>query len=235
MRVVIVEDEPLLQQRIARFTRNILGEQLQHLAQFLSLAEAEDFLAQNEVDLLLLDLNLHGQNGFALLKSQLAKAFHTIVISAYGEKALEAFEYGVLDFIAKPLEEGRLAKALTRLTDNSLRSHYGCRYLSVKKLSAIELVEVANIAYVQADGHYSEIHLIDGDEVFLHSKSIERIQALLPEQFERIHRSYIANINKVQRLLVESGGRYFAELYKGIQLPVSRSKFQVLKAHFAEK
>ena len=231
MKVVIVEDEPLLQQRIVRFTRKILGDQLQYIVQFLNLAEAEDYLAQHEIDLLLLDLNLQGQNGFALLKSQLARAFHTIVISAYAEKAIEAFEYGVLDFIAKPLEEARLAKALARLTDNTLRSHYGCRYLSVKKLSAIELLEVANISYIQADGHYSQIHLISGDEVFLHSKSIEKIYDLLPEQFERIHRSYIANINQVKRLLVESGGRYIAQMPDESQIPVSRSKFQTLKMH----
>lgn len=235
MRVVIVEDEPLVQQRIARFTHNILGEQLQHVAQFLTLAEAEDYLAENEVDLLLLDLNLQGQNGFSLLKNQLAKAFHTIVISAYAEKAIEAFDYGVLDFIAKPVEEPRLAKALARLTDNTLRSHYGCRYLSVKKLSHIELVEVADIAWLKADGHYTQLHLASSDELFLHSKSIEKIHMLLPEQFERIHRSYIVNINQVKRLLVESGGRYFAQLQDNTSLPIGRTKFQSLKAHFGEQ
>ncbi len=233
MKVVIVEDEPLLQQRIARFTRNILGGTLEHIAQFQTLAEAEDYLAQHQVDLLLLDLNLQGQNGFSLLQNQLAKAFHTIVISAYAEKAIEAFEYGVLDFIAKPLNEPRLAKALARLTDNSLRSHYGCRYLSVKKLSAIELLEVADISYIKADGHYSQIHLSSSDEVFLHGKNIEKIQILLPEQFERIHRSYIVNINQVRRLLVESGGRYFAELKDSTQLPIGRAKFQDLKQSLA--
>ncbi|MBQ4837150.1 MULTISPECIES: LytR/AlgR family response regulator transcription factor [Pseudoalteromonas] len=231
MRVVIVEDEPLLQQRIARFTRNILGQKLTHLGQFFTLSEAEDYLADNEVDLLLLDLNLQGQNGFSLLQNQLAKAFHTIVISAYADKAIEAFEFGVLDFIAKPLEEHRLAKALAKLTDNTLRSHYGCRYLSVKKRAAIELIEVANIAWLKADGHYSEIHLINGEEVYLHSKSIEKIQLLLPEQFERIHRSYVVNINQLARIQVESGGRYFAQLRDNTQLPIGRTKYLSIKSH----
>ena len=235
MRVVIVEDEPLLQQRIVRFTRNILGDQLDHVAQFLTLPEAEDYLAEHEVDVLLLDLNLQGQSGFDLLKSQLAKAFHTIVISAYAEKAIEAFDYGVLDFIEKPLEEHRLAKALARVTDNALRSHYGCRYLSVKKTSMIELIEVADIAWLKADGHYSEIHLTSKPDVYLHSKSIEKIQAILPEQFERIHRSYIVNINQVKRLLVESGGKYFAQLNNDMQLPISRTKFQSLKAQLEDQ
>ena len=232
MRVVIVEDEPLLQQRIARFTRNILGQQLEHICQFESLDEAEDYLAQQQIDLLLLDLNLHGQNGFTLLKNKLAEAFHTIVISAYAERAIEAFEYGVLDFIAKPVNEERLAKALKRITDNSLRNHYGCRYLSVKKLAKIELVEVANISYIKADGHYSEIHLATDEEMYLHSKNIESLQLLLPEQFQRIHRSYIVNIKLVKRLLVVAGGRYLAELKDGTEVPIGRSRYQSFKNSF---
>lgn len=232
MKVVIVEDEPLLQQRIARFTRNILGSQLEHISQFESLDEAEEHLAQQQIDVLLLDLNLHGQNGFSLLKSKLAEAFHTIVISAYAERAIEAFEYGVLDFIAKPVSEERLTKALHRITDNNLRNHYGCRYLSVKKLSKIELVEVANISYLKADGHYSEIHLSTDSNVYLHSKNIEKLQLLLPEQFQRIHRSYIVNTRYIQRLSVVAGGRYFVELKDGSELPIGRSRYQEFKNSF---
>lgn len=230
MNVVIAEDEPLLQQRIARFVGEILGEQLDKLTVFLTLADAQDYLAQNETDVLLLDLNLQGQNGFDLLKMQLAKAFHTIVISAYADKAIEAFEYGVLDFIAKPCSKTRLQTALNRLTDNTLRSHYGCRYLSVKKSSAIELVTVSDIVYIQADGHYTQLFLKSSPQPVLHSKSIENIVTLLPEQFERVHRSYIVNMNFVKRLIIESGSRYFVQLQQDNLIPVGRTKFAVLKS-----
>ena len=229
MRVVIVEDEPLLQQRIARFTQEILGTELTRLTPFESLEEAEDFLAQNEIDLLLLDLNLHGQNGFELLKRQVAAAFHTIVISAYAEKAIDAFEFGVLDFIAKPCSKERLAKALHRLTDNALRSHYGCRYLSVKKAAAIELIAVQDITHIQADGHYTQLFLKESGVSVLHSKSIEKIMTLLPAQFERVHRSYIVNMNYVTRLVVESGSRYQAQLQDDTLVPIGRSKYPQLK------
>ncbi len=235
MKIIIVEDEPLVQQRIERFVRERLSreqsaQQSFKITCFDSLAEADDFLSQQEIDLLLLDLNLHGQNGFELLKKQLAQGFHTVVISAYAEKAVEAFEYGVLDFIPKPFTQERLNKALDKMQDNQLRSHYGCRFLSIKKLGAIELVPVADIQYIQADGHYSQLYLKQEKSPLLHSKSIENIFSLLPEQFERLHRSYIVNMNEVKRLTIETGSRYQAQLQDGTLIPISRSKFEIIRS-----
>lgn len=234
MNIVIVEDEPLLQQRIARFTQEILGDKCEKLNQFLTLEDAEDFLAQQEIDLLLLDLNLQGQNGFDLLKNQLAQSFHTIVISAYAEKALEAFEYGVLDFVAKPFAKQRLQKALQRVTEKVTTASYGCRYLSIKKTSGIELLLVSDISHIRADGHYSQIYFKQenpnsSQSPNLHSKNIEKIQDLLPQHFERVHRSYIVDMHYVKRLIIESGSRYHAELKDDTLVPIGRSRFGIIK------
>lgn len=233
MKVVIVEDEPLVMRRIVRFVNDIMADILTKLLQFQSLDDAEEYLAQSEVDLLLLDLNLQGQNGFELLKTQMAKGFHTIIISAYAEKAIEAFEYGVLDFIAKPCSKERLETALVKIVDNTQRSHYGCRFLSVKRANEIDLIPVTDITHIQADGHYTQLYLksegTNPQLTRLHSKSIEKIAALLPQQFERVHRSYIVNMNYVSALVIEPGSRYFARLHNDLMVPIGRSKFTRIK------
>lgn len=252
MKIAIVEDEPLVQQRIERFVREHLAQESCRITSFNSLAEAEDFLAQQEIDLLFLDLNLHGQNGFDLLKNQLAQGFHTVIVSAYAEKAIEAYEYGVLDFIAKPFTKERLGKALDKIQNSQLRNHYGCRFLSIKKLGTIELVPVADIQYIKADGHYSQLHLKQEGGTkqkglaeqkgvaeqksasLLHNKSIENVFSLLPEQFERIHRSYIVNMNEVARITIESGSRYHVQLKDDALLPVSRNKFELIRSRLSE-
>ncbi len=99
MRVLIVEDEATIAQRVSRLLRDILGEQLESLEVIESFDLAMESLAMNPVDLLTLDLNLDGDDGFALLETAAAETFHTIVISAHTERALEAFEHGVLDFL----------------------------------------------------------------------------------------------------------------------------------------
>src|SRR5690606_27720519 len=154
-------------------------------------------------------------------------SFHTIIVSAYADRAITAFEYGVLDFIPKPFDLERLRRGVTRFEDIGSRQTCGARYLSFKQAGTIKLVEVEKLDYVVANGHYSD--LISGDETRLHDKSIERLLAILPPNFERIHRSYLVNMNRVSELIIESGGRYWVKLTSGKLLPLGRSRFADIK------
>jgi len=232
MNIVIVEDEPLVQQRIQRLSLQILAKYKPKINCFTNLDDADVFITENSIDLLLLDLNLKGRSGFDLLKNNLAAAYHTIIISAYADKAIEAFEYGVLDFIAKPFTAERLEKSLARLLENSQRSYYGCRYLSIKKMGSIELLEISDIAYIQAEGHYSLIKLTKkNNSTALHAKNIEKIMQLLPENFLRVHRSYIVNMNLVKKLIIEEGSRYSIVLNNDAVVPIGRTKYQSVKRY----
>lgn len=231
MQVLIVEDEPVIAERLKRQIGEILGEKLTRCQWFDTLDDARDYLADNVVDLLFLDLNLYGENGFELLKDATAGSFHTIIVSAHADQAIKAFEFGVLDFVAKPFTQARLAKAIERMQNLQLRSDYSARLLSIKKAGAIELLEVESIDYITACGHYTEIFC--QGKVHLHDKSIERLQALLPANFERIHRSHIVNMNQVKRLLVEPGSKYGIELKSGTVLPVGRTRYSQIKEKLA--
>ena len=241
MHIVIVEDEPLIAQRIKRLTLEVLSKQQPKIVCFGDIDDADDYLRENPIDVLLLDLNLMGRDGFELLKTNVAGAFHTIVISAYADKAVVAFEYGVLDFIAKPFDLERLKKAFNRLLENSQRNHSGCRYLSVKKLGAIELIEVSNISIIQAEGHYSLLHLYSketviennlGSTTYLHNKNIEKIMQLLPMNFLRVHRSYIVNMNNVKKINIKEGSRYTLQIGDNLEIPVGRTKYKEVKEYF---
>ncbi len=227
MHVLIVEDEPVISERIQRQVGQILGEQLTKLKSFDNLDDAQDYLAEQSIDLLFLDLNLQGENGFELLSSLTAASFHTIIISAYADKAIKAFEYSILDFIAKPFTKQRLEQAINRILDVNLRQDYGVRYLSVKLAGVIKLIEISQIDYIIAADHYSE--LVVNDKQILHDKSIRKLLSLLPPNFEQIHRSYIVNMNKVSKVFSEPGSKYTLALENGVQLPISRSRFVVIK------
>src|SRR5690606_16411817 len=166
--ILILEDEPVIAARLERQLREILSAQLERLKWLDNLDDARDYLATNPIDLLMLDLNLHGEDGFELLKELSAASFHTIVVSAYSDRAITAFEYGVLDFIPKPFDLERLRRGVTRFEDIGSRQTCGARYLSFKQAGTIKLVEVEKLDYVVANGHYSD--LIFGDETRLHDK-----------------------------------------------------------------
>lgn len=228
MRVLIVEDEPLLARRLERFCRDILNEKLESIRVATVFSEASARLDEAPIDLLLLDLNLHGSDGMDLLKTSVAGSFHTIIVSANTDQALRAFEYGVIDFVPKPFSKERLAQALARVTEREGRASGAAKFLSVKKHGRVELVEIDRILYLEGAGAYAELVLDDGKRE-LHDKTLEKLHALLPPVFERIHKSYVVRWSAVKALHASEGSHHEAELKNGVRLPVGRTRYKELR------
>ncbi len=228
MRLLIVEDEPLLVQRLERFCREILGDRLESVRTATLFSEASARLDETPIDLLLLDLNLHGRDGMELLARSVAGSFHTIIVSANTEQALRAFEYGVIDFVPKPFSKERLAQALARVTERDGRAAGAAKYLAVRKTGKVELVPIDRVVYAEGAGAYAELVLDDGRRE-LHDKTLEKLHALLPAGFERIHKSYIVRWSAVKALHAQEGSHYEAELRNGQRLPVGRTRYKELR------
>ena len=233
MNILIIEDEQVIANRLLRMTKAYFGDQLNKINHCDSLSDGLEFIDQNEIDLLLLDLNLNGEDGFDVLKNVLSQSFHTIIVSAYKDKAIIAFEYGVLDFVPKPFNEKRLSQALSRtIQDSSTDANSGTiKFLSIVKRGNQHLLDLKRLKYIKGARIYTEIYLKDGTKE-IHNKSLDTLMQLLPANFERIHKSYIVDMQEVTELNAESGGKYTAILKSGDQLPVSRSKYKTLKANY---
>ena len=190
-----------------------------------------DHILNHTIDVLLLDLNLHGKDGFELLKTAVAHSFHTIVVSAYRDRAIEAFEYGVIDFIPKPFDIERLTKAFGRITDLNQKAGYATKYLAIKKQGRIYLLAIDDMIYLQGANIYSEVFLQNGKKE-LYDKSLEKVFQLLPSNFERIHKSYIVNMQQAQEILVHSGSKYELLLRNGEILPIGRTRYKAIKEKF---
>ncbi len=225
MRMVIVEDENTVAQRLERLATSILGDKLTSLRIFHALDDANDYIATEAVDLMFLDLNLAGRDGFELLRSVVARSFHTIVVSAYADRAIEAFEFGVLDFVSKPFTRARLQKALERY-DSSFRQQR-TRYIAVKRRGIIEPVDLDRVHFFRGANVYSEVSLDDG-VVLLHDKPLSRLEQILPAHFERVHKSYIANVSRVAAIR-QFGNNAELEMHSGERVPISRSRIADIK------
>jgi two-component system response regulator LytT len=220
MRVLIVEDEEIVAGRLARLVREILGPRLRWLRTVARFDDALREVRERSIDLLLLDLNLHGHDAFALLEEAAASAFATIVVSAHADQALRAFEYGVTDFVAKPYDRERLGKALTRVVDPG-DVDGRARVLAVRRPGRILLVPVEEVDYVRGAGDYTEVHCRDGSQ-HLHDKSLNSLERLLPGSFVRVHRSWIVRVERIRELRSTGGGHHVAVLAEGAEVPVSR-------------
>ncbi|WP_394748923.1 LytR/AlgR family response regulator transcription factor [Spongiimicrobium salis] len=229
MNILIVEDETRIAKRIERMTRSIFGDALQSLKHTDNLPEALTLIENNNLDLVLLDLNLNGDNGFTLLTAAVSSAFHTIIISAYKEQAITAFEYGVLDFVPKPFNRNRLEQAFKGIIAKEKLISNSTKYLAVKKRQRIQLISLEDVLYIKGAGAYTELFLVDGRKE-LHDKSLEKLEQLLSHSFERIHKSYLVKLSEIKGIIVEPGSKYIAELKNGKRLPIGRTKYKDLRA-----
>ncbi len=227
--VVIVEDFPPVARSLARQVADLVPHA--KITIFSDMERARRCLEGEETDVLLLDLNLKGKDGFDLLRDCASRAFHTIVVSANTDRALEAFEYGVLDFVAKPVARERLQKALGRMAGVAAADRPTPRFFSVRRLGQVELIETEAVDYIQGAGKYSELVLKDGRTV-IHDKSLERLSVVLAPAYWRIHKSYLVDLTHVRKLEVLGGGKYRAVLHSGARLPVGRSRYPDLAARF---
>ncbi len=229
MKVLIVEDESRIAKRIERMTQDILGDDLESLTHINTLQQALNFIENNSLDLVLLDLNLNGENGFDLLKTAVSGAFDTIIISAYKDQAISAFEHGVLDFVPKPFNQVRLEQAFKRSALKERNEPTKTKFLAIKKRQRIQLLPIEDLLYIKGAGVYAELFLTDGTKE-LHDKSLEKLEHLLSHSFERIHKSYLVRMSAIKEIRVESGSKYIAKLNNGEQLPIGRTRYKDLKA-----
>ncbi len=227
MRILIVEDEKRVAHQLEKLVKEILGPEITRINICETLESGRDHILNNTIDILFLDLNLKGQDGFGLLKEIVADSFHTIIVSAYTDKAILAFDYGVLDFISKPFNRERIEQAISRLTNIYAHSKYCIKYLAIRKHGKIEMINIEDINYIQAAGHYSELFLLNGKKE-LHSKSLEKLMMLLPENYQRIHRSYAVSMDRVGQIQRYPGSKYEIVLKDDTIIPCSRVKFKEL-------
>lgn len=228
MRILIVEDEPLVRQRLLR----LCSEQAGTRARFDAVADLEsagDRLQRSVYDGLLLDLNLGGDDGFELLRRAVAGRYQCVVVSAHRDRALQAFEHGVLDFVPKPFSRERLGQALERLLDSSGGRSGRARYLGIWRAQGKATVELSDVMWIGADGDYSQVRMRDGRSE-LHDKSLAALATLLPADFVRCHRSHLVNLRHVRTLHAGSGSRYWLVLSDGSELAIGRSHVAAVRS-----
>jgi len=229
MNILIIEDESRIAKRLERMTRDFFSNTLHSLTCIDTLDEALEFIKTNPLDLVLLDLNLNGESGFDILGTAVSESFHTIIVSAHKEQAISAFEHGVLDFVPKPFNQNRLEQAFTRVILKEKTQTRNIKFLAIKKRGGIQLLQIENLLFVKGAGAYTELFLSNGKKE-LHDKSLEKLEQLLPDTFDRIHKSYLVKMTEVKEIIVKSGSKYMAELNSGELLPIGRTKYKDIKA-----
>lgn len=223
MNILIVEDITLIAERVADLTKKYISTAKITISH--TLDDAKLCIQEKAFDLLFLDLNLNGKDGFELLQTAAASSFQTIIITANKEQAAIAFDYGVFDFISKPILEARFKISIDRLLKNRASYRAQLKQLAVKTKGAIHLISIENVIYIKASGNYSEIYTKDL-ACYLHDKNLEKLLQLLPEKFTRVHRSYIVDKTQILKIIKHGSGKYSVQLDHTLDIPLSREHYK---------
>jgi two-component system response regulator LytT len=223
MRLLIVEDVTLIAERIADLAKQYLPDAKIKISH--TLEDAKLCIREESYDLLFLDLNLNGKDGFELLHFAVAASFQTIIITANREQASLAFDYGVLDFISKPISEKRFKMAVDRFLSDGNPQREAVKYLAIKSKGQVKLISLEDVEFIKASGNYAEVYTHKKD-CFLHDKNLDKLLKVLPKSFIRVHRSFIIPKHSISKVLKHGGGKYSIVLTGGKVVPLSRMVYK---------
>lgn len=210
-------------------------------------AEAVKAIKEIKPDLVFLDVQMPKMNGFEVVENISAEKMPMVVfVTAYDEFALRAFEINALDYLLKPVDEERLAKTILRIKlqikeegrgdiENRLLQLLGKvesqaaypKRIPVKTAQQTVLVATEDIDWIGGAGNYLELHV--GKDIYLIRERLHKLeQKLNPEQFARIHRSTIVNIERIKTLNPMFNGDHVIILQNGAKLNLSRTYHEKL-------
>lgn len=239
IRVLVADDQPMARERLVSLLAAEPGVELAGTAS--TGAEAVAYIRQTAPDLVFLDLQMPGMDGFKVIEEiGVDRMPPTVFVTAYDEYAVRAFEVQALDYLLKPFgrqrfqsalararrflereRQGEMAGRLAELLRTGRAPAAGNERLLVKSGGRVSFVDVESIEWVEAEGNYVRLHA--GEQVHLMRETMSGLIARIgSKRFFRIHRSRIVNIDRVKELLIAGGGDYQVVLWNGTRLGLSR-------------
>lgn len=240
IKVILIDDEPL--------ARSITREYLQPHTEFEIIQECNDgfegvkAITTHKPDLIFLDIQMPKINGFEMLEL-LEQPPAVIFTTAFDEYAMKAFEAHAIDYLLKPFSKDRFDKALQKwsqqrstsekspqvILQEEIRQPEERNRIVVKEGGNIRIIPVHEIQYIEAYDDYVKIYT--QKEMFLKKKTMSFYeQSLDANQFVRVHRSYIIQLNQLTRIEPLEKDTHVALLKSNVRVPLSKSGYAKLKA-----
>lgn len=235
MKAVLIDDEPLSRDIIKSYLKKHPGIEIAEECN--DGFEGVKAIAHHKPDLVFLDIQMPKINGFEMLEL-IEEQPHIIFTTAFDEYALQAFEKNAVDYLLKPFSQDRFDKAIQKLgarPDEQLSGkltqepHPGSSgRIVVKTGTKVKIIPVQEIIYLKSDDDFVVVHTAEGS--FMKNKTMQFYEdSLDPEQFTRVHRSYMVNIQHITRLDRYKKETHLAILRNGEKIPVSLTGYTKLK------
>ena len=250
IRTIIVDDEANAREFLEKLLKRYFPDKFLILALCESVDEATIAIEKFNPELVFLDIQMPHKNGFELIKEIKAINFEVIFTTAHSEFAIDAIKCSALDYLLKPINyidlletvkkyESKINTAsqndkLMLLIENLDTGNSELKKIAFPTEKGFELMKTNSILYCEADSNYCHIVCLDGKKITI-SKTLKYVEELLPTKiFQRIHKSYLVNLNYISRF--DKTNELLVELTNGKILPVSvRQKENFINAIIQKK
>ncbi|WP_113662490.1 LytR/AlgR family response regulator transcription factor [Pedobacter nanyangensis] len=242
-KTIIIEDEQLARQRLKRLLANY--QEVEIIAEAENGLEGLELINQHQADLVFLDIEMPILNGFEMLAKLTHHQPKVVFTTAYDQYAIKAFDEGSIDYLLKPIELERLDKTILKLKQTNLAKPVMAlddllqqikgksvqKTLTVKLGDRILLIKIEEIIHIQAEDKYVFLYTADGKK-HLTDYTLSVLEAKLPDDFIRIHRSDIINTNYITEIRRGFNGALIFVMSNQSKVSSSRSNSEVLRARF---
>lgn len=197
IKIAIVDDELLAREVLEEYCSKINNFEL--VLSTGNPIEFVNFIQQNQIDLVFLDIEMPELNGMGILRSMI-KSPKVILTTAYSEYALESYDFGVVDYLLKPIKLERFLQAINKVSASKItepKTNKKNEELPIKHDGLPITVPFKSILYIQSFGNYLKI--FTDTRMYLISETLINITTSLSENFHRTHKSYIANLDRVTK------------------------------------
>jgi two-component system, LytTR family, response regulator len=212
IRCVVIDDEPLARQLLSDFIKKVPELQLE--GSFSNALKALEKVRKHQVDVLFLDIQMPDITGIEFLKTLDHKPL-VIFTTAFAEHALQGFELDVADYLLKPFDFNRFLKSINKISQrlkSESKSDTAEKSDSffIKDGTKLVKVELSTIRYIKGSREY--VTIITGDKKIMSLQTMKSLEEILPQEFIRIHNSYIISLPAVETLFknkLQVGGEVF--------------------------
>jgi two-component system, LytTR family, response regulator len=236
IQALVVDDESLARSNVTVLLRR--DPDIGSVTECASGFDAIEAIRKSKPDLVFLDVQMPECGGFDVLELLGSDVPPTIIfVTAYDEYALRAFEAGALDYLLKPFDDARFARALNRAKQRLANclppQSRAAERLVVRSQGQVLFLSVADIDWIEAAGYYACLH-VGKDTHILRRSLLELEEDLGDEKFIRIHRSIVVNLERIRGLELQPGGEYEVVLKSRVRLRLSRRYRKRLRDRMSE-
>jgi two-component system LytT family response regulator len=243
IKTYIIEDDPSSMMLLKEFLKDF--PYVEVIGEAKTIKEAEDLAKKSlEPDLVFLDIDLHGVNALDIVKHLNPKT-KILFITAHPEFAVKAFEYNTIDYIIKPISFDRLKSALSRISGiepdakpekDPMSGRFSIGNMVLMNINGeLKFIKIKDINFIEAKGNYTTISMVDGTSFNTYGLIKVWEDKLPQDDFFRIHRSTIVNLNNIAK--IEKGTYDTGIMYlNGVSQPfeISRNYFSQMKGKFKQ-